>query len=142
MPTLIDSAACTFGTAARAIREKLFGSDHPSVSEVLHELAAMYRSQGRYGEAEPFYRRTLTIDEKTLGPTHPNVSASLHNLASLLRQLGRYDEAEPLQKRSLAIAERAFGPRHSIVAERLNGLAARGAANRIFLIISHLPFEI
>ena len=58
-------------------------------------MAALYRAQGRYAEAEPLYRRSLAIEEKALGPDHPDLAISLHNIAGLYRAQGRYAEAEP-----------------------------------------------
>ena len=62
----------------------------------LNNLAALYRAQGRYAEAEPLYKRALAIGEKTLGPEHPEVATSLKNLRLLYRAQGRDAEAEPL----------------------------------------------
>ena len=42
----------------------------------------LYRTQGRYADAEPLYKRALAIREKALGPDHPDVATSLNNLAS------------------------------------------------------------
>jgi tetratricopeptide (TPR) repeat protein len=85
-------------------------------------LAGLYNSQGRYAEAEPLSKRSLTIIEKALGPDHPDVATSLNNLAELYRDQGRYAEAEPLFKRSLAIREKAPGPDHPDVATKVLGL--------------------
>ncbi|MEO0810268.1 MAG: tetratricopeptide repeat protein, partial [Pseudomonadota bacterium] len=41
--------------------------DHPNVGTTLNNLAELYRLQGRYAEAEPLYKRTITIFEKALG---------------------------------------------------------------------------
>ena len=89
----------------------------------LNNLAALYRYQGRYADAEPLYKRSLAIREKALGPEHPDVAYSLNNLAALYELQGRYAEAEPLYKRSLAIREKALGPDHPDVAVSLNNLA-------------------
>ena len=43
----------------------------------LNNLAALYRAQGRYAEAEPLHQRALAIREKALGPEHPDVARSL-----------------------------------------------------------------
>ncbi|MCG9885365.1 MAG: tetratricopeptide repeat protein, partial [Cyanobacteria bacterium] len=59
----------------------------------LNNLAGLYESQGRYGEAEPLYRRSLEIYEQVLGADHPNTAASLNNLAALYQSQGRYGEA-------------------------------------------------
>ncbi|MHC4788062.1 MAG: CHAT domain-containing protein, partial [Planctomycetota bacterium] len=44
-------------------------------------------------EAEPLYRRALTINEKALGPQHPRVATSLNNLAAVAFSSGRLEEA-------------------------------------------------
>src|SRR5689334_626121 len=76
-----------------AIREKEFGTDHPSVANILSNLAVLYDGQGRYAEAEPLYKRSLTINEKALGPDHPDVATSLNYLGLLYYRQGRYAEA-------------------------------------------------
>ena len=86
-------------------------------------LASLYRVQGKYGEAEPLYRRALAIREKSLGSDHPQVATSLNNLAGLYHGQGKYDEAEPLFRRALAIREKSLGSDHPHVAISLNNLA-------------------
>ena len=49
------------------IYEQVLGPDHPDTASSLHNLAAIYDSQGRYAEAEPLYRRALAIREQA-GP--------------------------------------------------------------------------
>ncbi|HAA26653.1 MAG TPA: tetratricopeptide repeat-containing protein, partial [Cyanobacteria bacterium UBA8553] len=51
-------------------------------------LAALYKVQGNYSQAEPLYQRSLAIWEKALGSEHPNVATSLNNLADLHWQQG------------------------------------------------------
>ena len=69
----------------------------------LNNLAELYRTQGKYAEAEPLYHRSLAILEKALGPEHPDVATSLNSLAALYDTQGKYAEAEPLYQRALAI---------------------------------------
>jgi tetratricopeptide (TPR) repeat protein len=92
------------------------------VAGTLNSLALLYVARGRYSEAEPLYRRALTIDETALGPEHPNMVSRFNNLADLYRVQGRYAEAEPLYKRALAVAEKALGPNHHHVGSVLNNL--------------------
>ena len=66
-------------------------------------MALIYDAQGRYGEAEPLYKRALAIWEKALGPEHPDVAKSLANYAALLRETDRDVEAEMLEARAKAI---------------------------------------
>ncbi|MBE9180882.1 tetratricopeptide repeat protein [Oculatella sp. LEGE 06141] len=86
-------------------------------------LAELYRSQGRYGEAEPLYLRALDIGEAQLGANHPAVATRLNNLAGLYKLQGRYGEAEPLYLRALDISEAQLGANHPDVATSLNNLA-------------------
>jgi tetratricopeptide (TPR) repeat protein len=82
----------------------------------------VFRVEGRYAEAEPLYKRALTIREKALGPDHPDVGPPLNNLALLYHAQGRSRDAEPLYRRTLALQERALGPDHPALASTLNDL--------------------
>ena len=85
-----------------AIREKVYGSDHPDTEISLTNLAYLLEDQGNYKEAEPsLYRRSLAICEKVLGPDHPDTQQyHLNNLAYLLHEdQGNYKEAEPLYRK-------------------------------------------
>ena len=48
---------------ALAIREQTRGKDHPEVAVTLNNLGELYRMNGRYAEAEQFYKRALAIVE-------------------------------------------------------------------------------
>ena len=80
--------------------------DHPQVGVALNNLAAFHREQGHYEEAEPLYRRALSVLTKALGPDHPNVATLLGNYAELLRKLHRDSEAEKMEARAQAIRAR------------------------------------
>ncbi len=99
------------------------GSRPPSVGTSLNNLAGLYEAQGKYDQAEPLYKRSLSIRETALGPDHPDVGTSLNNLAGLYEAQGKYDQAEPLYKRSLSISETALGPDHPNTAITLTNLA-------------------
>ncbi len=79
------------------------GAEHPGVATSLNNLAALYQAQGRYGDAEPLYKRSLAIREKALGAEHPDVAQSLENYAALLRKTGRDAAAAKLEARAKAI---------------------------------------
>ncbi len=100
------------------------GGDHPDTAKVLYNLANMYRTQGRYSEAEPLYRRSLAVHEQQLGSDHPDTATSLIHLASLYHDQGRYKESEPLFRRSLDIYEKHLGEDHPFTAIALNHLAS------------------
>jgi tetratricopeptide (TPR) repeat protein len=48
---------------ALALGVKALGPEHLDVATSLNNLALLYESQGRYAEAEPLYKRTITILE-------------------------------------------------------------------------------
>ena len=83
--------------------EEALGSEHFRVATGLNNLALLYKSQGRYFEAEPFYKRSLGIYEKAIGPEHPNVAKSLENYAALLERTNREVEAATMEARAYAI---------------------------------------
>ncbi|MEQ8381427.1 MAG: FxSxx-COOH system tetratricopeptide repeat protein [Coleofasciculus sp. A1-SPW-01] len=104
-----------------ATRERL-GDDHPHVASSLNNLAYLYSSQGRYGEAEPLYLQALEL-YKRLGDDHPDVAINLNNLANLYNLLGRYSEAELLYQQDLELRKRLLGEDHPHVASSLHNLA-------------------
>jgi tetratricopeptide (TPR) repeat protein len=108
---------------ALAIREKVFGPEHPHTAASLNNLASLLRSQGEFAEARPLFERALAIWEKALGPEHPNVATILNNLALLLLEQRKIVEARPLYERALAIREKTLGPEHPDTAGSLNNLA-------------------
>jgi CHAT domain-containing protein len=122
------ASAELFYKRSLTIQEKALGPEHPSVAQILSNLASLYYAMGNYASAELFYKRSLTIQEKALGPEHPSVAAALNNLAVLYRAMGNYAAEEPLYKRSLAIAEKALGPEHPDVGTSLRNLSYLKAA--------------
>src|SRR5262249_53349889 len=73
--------------------------EHPDVARSLNNIADLYERQNRYAEAEPLYRRALSIRERAVGPDHPEAATSTNNLANLLRLEGRVNDALPLLAR-------------------------------------------
>lgn len=114
--------------AARAAES--FGERDARYAEAAARLAQAYFSQGRYREAELFYRRSLAATEKRLPPEHPELAAAVSELAELYRYLGRVEEAAPLHRRALRIRERSYGTEHLSVAESLYYLAELHRAQR------------
>ena len=85
-----DTQAASYALGA------LDGEERTEFATAIVWLASVYQAQGRYGDAESLYKRTLTIFEKVYGSDHPSVGASLNNLAGLYDDEGRYFEAEPV----------------------------------------------
>jgi CHAT domain-containing protein len=106
------SKGIEFAEKANQYALKNFGETDPDTLKSINYLALLYESQGRYGEAEPLYRRFYQLSEEVLGPKHPDTLTSINNLAALYESQGRYGEAEPLYKRCLQLSEEVLGPKH------------------------------
>jgi tetratricopeptide (TPR) repeat protein len=86
---------------------------HPLVANSLHNLATLYRDQGRYAEAEPLFQRALQIREQQFGPEHPETAETIHDLAVFQDMQGNSLNALSLYQRAFTIREQVFGSEHS-----------------------------
>jgi tetratricopeptide (TPR) repeat protein len=84
---------------AIAAEEGALGPTDPAVARKLVELASLFRSQGRYEEAETLCRRALAIQQRTLGPKHPETVRTVEELVAVYRLQGRTKEADDLLPR-------------------------------------------
>jgi len=89
-----------------ASQEKALGPNHAQVAATLNNLAVLYHNQGSYSQAEPLYKRSLTIWEK-VPEKEAQVVAALNNLASMYRDQGRNAEAVALYNRALGIWQKS-----------------------------------
>ncbi len=106
------------------VDRRVWGEGHRRFAMSLNNLAWLHWQQGAYAQAEPLYKRGLSILEQALGPIHPDTATALNNLAALYQAQGAYTQAEPLYKRGWAMLEQALGPIHPDTATALNNLAA------------------
>ena len=95
-----------------ALREGLFGPEHPSLSGPVNGLGAVYLRTGRYEEAEATFTRAVALAERAGGPNHPDVGLPLNNLALSFERQGRHAEAIAALRRAQALFERTLGPDH------------------------------
>ena len=93
------------------------------LSSSLSYLAGLYKSQGRYSEAEPLYLQALEIGRRSLSEDPANLASHLNNLAGLYESQGRYSEAEPLFLQALEIDRHSLPEDHPSLAIDLNNLA-------------------
>jgi tetratricopeptide (TPR) repeat protein len=68
------------------LKKRLLEDNHPDVAQSLNNLAELYRSQGRYPEAEPLYLEALDLYKRLLGDNHPNTKTCRNNLQRLRQQ--------------------------------------------------------
>jgi tetratricopeptide (TPR) repeat protein len=116
-------AARTAAEQALAIKETVYGPDHPRVAITIGNLGIVLRQLGDLAGARAALERALAIDEAAYGPDHSEVALILANLGVVLHGLGDLAGARAALERALAIDEAAYGPDHPNVAIDLNNLA-------------------
>ncbi len=96
---------------------------HHNVGIVLVHLGALYRSSGRYAEAEPVFRGAFRHLDEVLLAQHPHRVTVLNDWAVVCIQCGNYAAAEPLCRELLAIYRATPGPGAVEVPITLHNLA-------------------
>jgi CHAT domain-containing protein/tetratricopeptide (TPR) repeat protein len=117
------AAALVEAQKAEILAKARFGVAHANYGVALYNLGSLYRTQGKYSDAEEFFERALAVKEKVLGTENPDVADTLNSLAAVYLDQGRYADAEGLFKRALAIREKTLGKDNPEVAKTLNNLA-------------------
>src|SRR4051794_35549731 len=104
---------------ARKVRElKQAAGLPPAQQERLAEAvprdaeAVTLHVRGKYADADPLFRKALTIRDQVLGSKHPDTARCYNNVASNLIAQGKARDAEPLLRKALAIYEEVLGPKH------------------------------
>ncbi|MEG3986606.1 tetratricopeptide repeat protein [Microcoleus sp. S28C3] len=93
------------------------------LSSSLSYLAGLYKSQGRYSEAESLYLQALEIFRLPRHEYHPSLANPINNLAGFYKSQGRYSEAEILYLQALEIDNRYLLEDDFSLAINLNNLA-------------------
>jgi hypothetical protein len=66
------------------IQEQKLPPEHRNITLGLSGLAGIYNNQDRYGEAERFFARALSINEQARGPMAPDeLALGFSNLAGV-----------------------------------------------------------
>jgi tetratricopeptide (TPR) repeat protein len=68
--------------------------ESPTLASSLNNLAVLYESQGRYGEAEPLFTQALDLRQRQLGPDHPHTQIVRENLGGLRQQIQATGQTE------------------------------------------------
>jgi tetratricopeptide (TPR) repeat protein len=89
----------------------------------LNGIGKLRRDEGRYPEAEKYYKQALAIKEKLLGGNDVELAAVLDNLGGVYRDEGRFEESEAAYNKALLIDQTALGKDHPYVGTDLNNLA-------------------
>jgi tetratricopeptide (TPR) repeat protein len=114
-------------------KEGLQGSDENShadmdLSLTLHQIAQLYRTQGKFNRALDAYEVALRGMKTALGKHHPNVAAVLGNIGNLQKEMGDLDAAYKTYQEVLGIESYRLGLSHPDVAITLHNIATIDAA--------------
>jgi hypothetical protein len=100
-------------------RKRVLTDEHPDTLASMANLAATYRNQGRWKEAEELEVQVLETRKRVL-TEHPDTLISMHNLASTLQSQARHEEAYALMERCFQLREQVLGGQHSDAQLSLN----------------------
>ncbi|MBI2379640.1 MAG: toll/interleukin-1 receptor domain-containing protein [Gammaproteobacteria bacterium] len=126
-----NTAAGAAFSQALALRKKVFGDDHPLVSEAEYAIATNDYNSGRYLQAEQAWAKLLPRYRSYVGDQHPDYASLLHSYALTLLERGAFAEAKQHFLHTLAIDRREKAADHDDLAYSLNslGLAELGLNN-------------
>lgn len=105
------------------LKAEAHGPQDARLATALHNLAILYYRVGKYADAEPLYKRAMSIREAVFKPTHPHVIQSLNDLAALYYAQGRYVATESLLKRMMEIIESDRHEAHPMFPQALENYA-------------------
>jgi serine/threonine protein kinase/tetratricopeptide (TPR) repeat protein len=83
---------------AKAIREKVFGDEHPELGSMWNELGQLAATQGNWAEAAKAYERNLSNTRQSFGAESLSAARAALNVAEALAHDGQPDRAAPLLK--------------------------------------------
>jgi hypothetical protein len=109
--------------AALAERRPLLGEDHVFTLATLHNLALVYRADGRTAEAVRLLERVRGPLTRQLGEAHPDTLTVVSNLALAYHFAGRSADAIPLLERVCDLRASKEGEGHPTTLAAWNNLA-------------------
>lgn len=95
--------------------EKTLPPDHPEIATLCLQLADLYESYERYAEAEPLYKRALSIIEK-VDDQSSQLFALLEKLAWVYVKQMKFEQAETIYMRVLELRRQVLGDEHQDLA--------------------------
>jgi tetratricopeptide (TPR) repeat protein len=98
------------------------------MAQSLTNIGSTLELQGRFREAEPYYRQALDIRRKSQVPDHPEIAGLINKLAQSLFKQGRYGEADRLFAECIEMRYRMQPADHPEIAISLTDSAVNLAA--------------
>ncbi len=94
---------------AKEILLKLYGEKHPTIADILYDVAATYSSMGDFEQAEIALRASIQLDTDLFGPNHQALVLSYVEYAFQREARGDNNGALELRRKAFAIAESRLG---------------------------------
>jgi len=116
-----DDAEAT-KTRLLAMDHAIFGDSHPEYALDGMNAGTIEAMQGRYAEAEPFYRQSIPVLTAWYGADNPDVVTARSILAKTLTMEGKNAEAHSILQNVLSVQEASYGEFHERVAFTLFSL--------------------
>jgi tetratricopeptide (TPR) repeat protein len=113
-----DDAEKLYQSALALSRDdKVYGSKHPVVGEILCTFASLHDAQGKFGLADAQFREGFTILEAAeLKESRARLAACFEGWARHYRLQGNYTQALAKLTKALEVARQVFGAEHAEVA--------------------------
>jgi tetratricopeptide (TPR) repeat protein len=80
-----------------------FNQSDPRLGSTLNTAGLIYMADNKLKDAEPNFRRAVTVFEKAYGEKSLDAGNVGYNLGDCLRQQAKFDAAEPILRRTLEI---------------------------------------
>ena len=94
---------------ANAVSEaNRLGQDDRRLAHAMNDLAMFYHALGRLAEAEPLYRRAISIDERSGVAGTSDCVVTLENIAELYRTQHRVTEAAAMYRRAAEMSRSLY----------------------------------
>ncbi|MFO7563860.1 MAG: serine/threonine-protein kinase [Enhygromyxa sp.] len=116
----LDAAIELYEHAKRDLEASL-GPGHPTVFNVLNNMAVSYMFRGLDAEAEAALRQALQLAARIMPDEHASIGHPHNNLGELLARQGRYAEARESYDSAVASWTRSLGDDHPLLAHPLTG---------------------
>ncbi len=110
--------------ARRVYPKTDFPYGHANLAQSVNSLASLYRTQGKYADAEPLAREYLDMQKRLSKGDDPGMATALNNLALVYYFQGKYAEAQPLVRDALVIQKRLYMGDHPELAKNIDNLAS------------------
>ena len=100
-----------------ALRETLYGQDHPKTATAYHDIGEVYRNLCDYPKALEYGNKSLDIRKRLLGENHLETAESYNDTGLVYFCQGYYDKATELILKAKAIREEVVGTNHPDTAD-------------------------